>query len=249
MPFVSSMEGMFGYGRQPQPPAIDPTSPIISGNATTTMNITGSTVIPGVAGQDDAFGPIPTDATFNFNFYGINYGGGASAPNGMYWNTNNVLGFGTGVNTIQWLANTGRGILCGNFDRRTDPNAYYFPIETSGNYKILRCMMFFRNIYNAGGPGEGQFQVRFAKNTVSGNQYVEFRIFKGSGTVNGGAITSAGYGAGANKGWNITNGTAFTNTFGDTFASVFPADNTSFVLGSDSTGSTWTFTNSSYLNI
>jgi hypothetical protein len=74
MPFVSSVEGTFGYGRQPQI-TFDPTSPIVSGNATTNMNITGSTAIPGVAGQDDAFGPIPTDATFNFNFFGTNYGG------------------------------------------------------------------------------------------------------------------------------------------------------------------------------
>jgi hypothetical protein len=110
-------------------------------------------------------------------------------------------------------------------------------------------MVFFRNIYNAGVGGEGQFQVRLAKNTISGAQFIEFRIFKGSGTVNGGAITTAGYGAAANKGWNITNSTAFTNTFGDTFATTFPADNTSFVISSDSSGNTWSFTNTSYLNI
>jgi hypothetical protein len=224
---------------------------IVPGNATTTVSTTGSTAIPGVAGQDDAFGPIPTEAGFDYFFFGTNYGNAAGAPNGIYWNTNNVIGFGAGNNTINWVANTGRGVLCGNYDRRTDPNAYYFPVSTVGSYKILRCLMFFRNLYSSGGANEGQMAIRFVRNTSTGVQYIEYRIFKGSGGANGGAITTAGYGArpGANGGWNITNGTAFQDTFGNTYASTFPADNTSFVIQSDSLGNNWTFTNTSYLNI
>lgn len=247
MPFVASSGGMFGYGRPAQVAAVDPTNPITAGNATTTMNITGSTAIPGVAGADDAFGPIPTDASMPFFFFGTNYGSGSNAPNGIYWNTNNVLGFGAGNNTITWVANTGRGILMGNYDRRTDPNAYYFPVSTIGNYKVLTCLMYFRNVYNAGVAGEGQFQLRLARNTVNGNQYVEFRIYKGSGGANSGAVTIGGNGTNLN--WNITNGTAFQNTFGTTFSNSFPADNTSFCLASDSNGNSWTFSNTSYLNL
>jgi hypothetical protein len=236
MPFISSVEGAFGYGR----PSGIITNPIVSGNATTTMSITGATAIPGVAGQDDAFGYIPTSANFPWYFFGTNYGSGAA--NQIYWNTNNVIGFGTGITTITWQANTGRGILFGNLDRRTDANAYYFPETTNQNFRILKANFFFRNVYNAGVGGEGQFELRFVRNTVSGLQYIECRVFKGSPSVNSGAITSTGA-------WNITNGTTFQGTFGTTFNTTFPAGNTSFVLSSDANGSNWTFSNTSYLNI
>ncbi len=230
------MAGVYGYGRN----NTDTGNPIVAGNATTNMSIVGATAIPGVAAQDDAFGYIPTSSSFPWFFFGSNYGSGAA--NSIYWNTNNVLGFGTGNQTITWLANTGRGILIGNTDRRCDPNAYYFPETTSGNYRILKTSHFFRNIYNVGVAGEGQFEIRFARNITSGRQYMEFRIYKGSPSVNSGAITTSG-------GWNITNGSAFQGTFGTTFNTTFPAGNTSFVLSSDANGSNWVFTNNSYLNI
>jgi hypothetical protein len=241
MPLTSSLAATAGFGRMPTTAA----TPILAGNATTTMNTTGGTVLSGITGVDDGFAYIPTDSTFNFNFFGTNYGNGAAA--GIYWNTNNVIGFGTGTNTIQWTATTGRGILCGNYDRRCDTNALYFPLTSVGNYRILRCQMNFRNVYNAGSANEGRMEVRLIKD-AAGPQYIEFRIFKGSGGANGGAITTAGYGA-ANNNWNITNATAFQNTFGTTFLSTFPADNTSFVLSSDALGNTWTFRNTSYVNL
>ena len=241
MPFLASIEGFNGYGRG-FISLQNVSTPIVSGNLAITMNSNGLTVIPGVAGQDDAFGPIPTDSTLPFFFFGTNYGSGSNAPNGIYWNTNNVVGFGLGNGTITWLANTGRGILLGNLDRRTDPDAYYSAIQTSGTYKILTCLMYFRNVYNAGVAGEGQFRLRFARNTVGGNQFIECCIFKGSPSVNGGAITSTGA-------WNLTNGTAFQNTFGTVFNTTFPAGTTSFVLSSDSFGNTWSFSTTSYLNL
>jgi hypothetical protein len=108
--------------------------------------------------------------------------------------------------------------------------------------------MNFRNVYNAGSANEGRMEVRMIRNTVTGLQYIEFRIFKGSGGANGGAISSAGYGV-SNNNWNITNGTTFQNTHGTTFLSTFPADNTSHVLSSDALGNTWTFTNTAYVNV
>lgn len=244
MPFLSSTAAALGYGRIPQV-ASSPDPAIVSGNATTTMNTTGGTVLSGITGVDDGFAYIPTDATFSFFFFGTDYGNGAAQ--GIYWNTNNVLGFGTGTNTIQWTATTGRGVLCGNFDRRCDTNALYFPLTTSSGCRILRMQMNFRNVYNAGSANEGRMEVRMIRNTSTGTQYIEFRVFKGSGGANGGAITSAGYAA--NNAWNITNATAFQNTFGTTFASTFPADNRSFVLRSDNLGNTWTFFNTSYVNV
>lgn len=241
MPFVGSIEGAFGYGRPQATSNVSPdVSPIVSGNATTNMSIVGATAIPGVAGQDDAFGYIPTSASFPWSFFGSNYGSGTISS--IYWNTNNVLGFGAGTNTITWLANTGRGILFGNFDRRTDANAYYFPETTSGAYRILKSSYFFRNQYNVGSGGEGQIEIRFIRNTTSGLQYVETRVYKGSPSVNNGLIVNTGA-------WNITNGTTFQNTFGATFNTTFPAGNTSFVLSSDANGNNWTFSNTAYVNV
>jgi hypothetical protein len=97
-------------------------------------------------------------------------------------------------------------------------------------------------LYNDGVANAGQMAIRMVKDTASGNQYVEVRIFRGSPSVNGGTISTTGQ-------WNITNGTAFQNTYGSTFNTTFPAGNTSFVLSSDPTGSTWTFQNNAYLNI
>jgi len=243
MPVIATLGGITGWGRQNV--AVAAPSPIVAGNATTTMDSTGATAIPGVAGQDDTFGPIPTESSFVFNFFGTNYGSGAAAPNGMYWNTNNVLGFGQGNGVITWAANTGKGILIGNADRRTN-TGYYFPITTSGAYRILRILISFQNLYNDGVANAGQMAIRMVKDTISGNQYIEFRIFRGSPSVNGGTISNTGQ-------WNITNGTAFQSTSGQTYSTAFsggfPAGNTSFVLSSDSTGSAWVFQNTAYLNI
>ena len=107
MPFLSSTAANFGYGRG----VTSSSSPILSGNATTNMNITGATQVTGVAGVDDAWGQIPTDTSFTFNFFGSNHGGNSNL--GINWNTNNVLMFGSQNNTIQWAGNTGRGILIG----------------------------------------------------------------------------------------------------------------------------------------
>ncbi len=235
MPFFASVEGVFGYGK-PVTSAVDPTNPIVAGNATVTMSSNNYIAIPGVAGQDDSFGYIPT-SNFNFFFFGSNYGSNQAAPNAIYWNTNNVVGFGTGNGTIQWVANTGRGILCGNYDRRTNA-AYYSTAVTTGNFQYLPIRVWFQNLYSDGIANAGQMQIRLARNTVSGSQYVEFRIAT--------TVTTAGYGTNSN--WNITDGTSFKNTFGTTFASSYPAANTSFVIASDSTGTNWTLSNTSYLN-
>jgi hypothetical protein len=243
MPVVSSLASVAGYGRIVRVQGGD--GNIVAGNATTTMNTAGGTVMSEITNADDSFAYIPTNSTFPFFFFGTNYGSGAAT--GIYWNTNNVIGFSMGTGNIQWSATTGLGILCGNYDRRCDTNALYWPIQSIGSFRILRFQANFRNYYSGGVGNEGRMEVRMIRDTASGRQYIEFRIFKGSGGANGGAISVAGYGG--NNNWNITNGTTFQNTYGTTFLSTFPADNTSHVLSSDSTGSTWTFNNTSYVNI
>jgi hypothetical protein len=127
------------------------------------------------------------------------------------------------------------------------PNALYWPIEAVGNFRVLRFQVNFRNRYNAGTGNEGRIEIRLIQDTSSGKQYVEFRVFKGSGGANRGLIVNAG--AASNNCWNITNGMTFTNTYRTVFATTFPADHTSHVLESDTTGTTWTFYNTSYVQL
>lgn len=236
MPAVASMAGGSGFGRAAVVIAgSDPA--IISGNATTTMSTTGFTEITSLATRDDFAANIPTNASFNFNFFGTNYG--LANANGIYWSSNNALGFGTSNATITWAANTGVGVLLGNMDRRCS-TFWYSPMTTSGTSQITTLLASFQNYFNTGSANEGQMQIRLIRSSTK--QYIEVRVYKGSGGANSGAISTVGA-------WNITNGTAFQGTFGSTFSTTFPADNTSFVLSSDLNGNTWTFSPTSYVGI
>ena len=199
---------------------------LTQGNATTTMSITGLTNLAGVQGQDDVGVTIP-GITFDFFFFGTNYGNGANS--GIYWNTNHVLGFGATNATISWLANTGRGILLGNADRRTN-NFYYSTTQSSSGYSYLNCLLFGQNIYNDGVTNAVQYQLRFFRGPSA--QYVEIRCKQ--------APSTAGT-------YNITNGTAFQNTFVSPFTNM--VNNQSFVLESDLNGNNWKLYNNYYINL
>jgi len=200
------------------------TGAMISGNATTTMNTSGLTVLSAVSGQDDSFAVIPLN--FDFYFFGTNYGN--SLNSGIYWNTNNVIGFGPGNGTITWTANTGRGILLGNADRRTN-TFYYSSTQTSSGYSYITCLLFAQNIYNDGVPNAIQFQIRIFRGPSY--QYIEIRCKQAASTPGA---------------FNITNGTTFQNTYGSYSNMVA---NQSFVLQSDLNGNNWTFFNNYYVNI
>ncbi len=200
------------------------TGATVPGNGTTSMSITGLTNLSSVAGQDDSYSSFPVN--FDFYFYGTNYGNGLNS--GIYWNTNNVLGFGPGNGTITWAANTGKGILLGNYDRRTN-NFYYSNTQTSSGYSYITCLLFAQNVYNDGVVNAIQYQIRIFRG--SSNQYVEIRCKQPASTAGS---------------YNITDGTSFKNTFGS-YTNMIA--NQSFVLQSDSNGNNWTFFNNYYINI
>jgi hypothetical protein len=196
---------------------------LTQGNIAANMSITGLTLMTGVSGVDNGFGYIPT--AFTFKFFGTNYTNSSNAP-GIYWNTNNVIGFGTGIGTIAWVANTGPGILLGNTDRRT--NSYnYSGTLTFGQTSYINTVLRAQNIYNDGVPNAISMQIRLARSP--NYQYVEVRMSTVGAT---------------NGNWNITNGVAFQNTYG----SFTWANGSSIVLRSDLEGSNWTFYNNYYLN-
>ena len=221
MPFTYNFAPISNYYYQSQQSS---TGAIVSGNATTTMTGANLTILSGVSGQDDVGVTFPVN--FNFFFFGTNYGN--SLNSGIYWNTNQVIGFGTTNNTITWVANTGRGVLIGNTDRRTN-TFYYTPTITSSGYSYMSCFLYGQNIYNDGVVNAVQFQFRIMRGPSY--QYIEVRCKLAPST------------AGA---YNITNGTAFQNTYGG-FSNMVA--NQSFVLQSDLNGNNWTFFNNSYVNI
>jgi hypothetical protein len=197
---------------------------LTQGNAPANMSVSGLTILAGVTGVDDGSAYIPMG--FTFNFFGINYSNSTSNAPGLYWNTNNVMGFGTGNNTISWTATTGQGILVGNYDRRTN-SIYYSGVQTIGTTSYLNTVLLAQNLYSDNLPSTIAMQMRIVRSQT--NQYVEVRM----STV--GATNGA---------WNITNGIAFQNTFG----SFVWAKGSSIVLQSDLAGSNWTFYNNYYLN-
>jgi hypothetical protein len=204
--------------------SISSTGALKAGNLTTTMDTTGLTSLAGVAGQDDVGVTFPVN--FDFFFFGTNYGNGLNS--GIYWNTNNVIGFGTAIGTITWVANTGRGVLIGNTDRRTNTFWYSGTLSSSG-FSYIKCLLFGQNIYNDGIPNAMQFQIRMFRS--SSVQYIEVSCKQ--------APSTAGV-------YNITNGTAFQNTYGS-FTNM--TANQSFVLQSDGNGNNWTFYNNYYVNL
>lgn len=198
---------------------------LTSGNASANMNTTGLTNLSEVMGQDDTFGYIPL--TFNFYFYGINYGN--SQNSGIYWNTNNVIGFGpgNGGGQNQWDVNN-KAITIGNMDRRTN-NFYYSGKLTSNGFEYINTLLFAQNHWLDTVPNTIQYQIRlFAGNNL---QYIEIRSAASPSTAGN---------------WNITNGTVFQNTF-NSFINTIPTQ--SCVLVSNNTGSKWNFYNNYYVNI
>jgi len=204
---------------------------------------------------DDGDVPIPM-AGMTFNFFGVN------RTDSLYWSSNNSLVFGTPNPNLE--VNISRAtvpaILLGNYDRLL--KTFYYSNFISTNYSITTLLVTFYNYYlDLVGAATYQYKIRLIKeNTGSQRQFVEVYVISsppstgyssaiatypsGSEDTNGNAIDAT-----KNSPYNITNGTNFLNPFGTTFSLVSPAANTSFVLASDATGTTWSFTNNAYVNV
>ena len=214
---------------------------LVSGNRSANMNIDGLTQVdftPG-GGVLNGFGFFEFDSTFNF--FGTNYGKtGSGALNQMFWNTNSVLGFGTGKGDVTWNATTGPGILLGNSDREVVSVYYSTTSETSVSFgtdpasvKYMRLVV--RADQTEGGAQNVEFEIRFFRvnpDTTAAFQYIEVNINK--------IATPTGT-------YNLTNGSAFQTTFsGYTPATSVPS---SFVLQSNASGNTWTLNNNNFVGM
>jgi hypothetical protein len=205
---------------------------------------------------DDANIPLPLGGMV-FNFFGINY------STNLYWNTNNAITFGTmSPNLVSVSYNTVPAILLGNYDRIT--KSLYYSNLIRNDYSITTLLSTFFNYYtdDISTASTYTYQIRLIKeNTGSQKQYIEVSVITSppstgyssgihtypSGTdidTNGLAIDQT-----KTSPYNITNGVSFINPCGSTFSLNSPSSNTSFIFSSDSTGSVWTFTNNTYINV
>ena len=205
---------------------------------------------PGFSALDDGDVPIPM-AGMTFNFFGVNH------TNSLYWSSNNALVFGTPSPLLEINISraTAPAILLGNYDRLL--KTFYYSNYSGTNYSITTILATFYNYYtDLVGAATYQYKIRLIKeNTGSQRQFVEVYVISsppdtgyssasGSEDTNGNAIDAT-----KNSPYNITNGTNFLNPFGATFSLTSPTANTSFVLASDATGTTWSFTNNAYVNV
>lgn len=210
---------------------------------------------------DDGDVPIPM-ANIVFNFFGTNY------SNNLYWSSNNALIFGTPnpLSEANIYRNLLPAILLGNYDRMLKTFSYKNILTTDYSITIL-LVTFYDYFTNSISLPTYQYQIRLIKeNGGSQRQFVEVYIvssppspgystaitnYPSGSDVNGNPIDSNGTPIDSTKlsPYNITNGTNFLNPCGSTYSTVSPSANTSFVFSSDSTGSSWVFTNNAYINV
>jgi hypothetical protein len=216
---------------------------------------------PGFSALDDGDVPIPM-AGMTFNFFGVN------RTDSLYWSSNNALVFGTPNPNLE--VNISRAtvpaILLGNYDRLL--KTFYYSNFISTNYSITTLLVTFYNYFtDLVGAATYQYKIRLIKENIgSQRQFVEVYVIS-SPPDTGYSSAIATYPSGLdingnpqdtnanpidstkNSPYNITNGTNFLNPFGTTFSLTSPTANTSFVLASDYTGTTWNFTNNAYVNV
>lgn len=211
---------------------------------------------------DDGNVPIPMGGMV-FNFFGTNY------STNIFWNSNNAITFGA-MNTnlsIDINRNSIPSILLGNYDRML--RSIYYKNTITTNYSIVELQPTIFDYYtNAATATTYPWRIRLIKENVGyQRQFVEVSTgivplpspgyssaitnYPSGFDPNGNPIDANGNLIDQTKAspYNITNGTAFLNLFGSTFALTSPPTNTSFVLSSDSSGSNWTFTNNSVVNV
>jgi hypothetical protein len=204
---------------------------------------------------DDGDVPIPM-AGMTFNFFGVNH------TDSLYWSSNNALVFGTPNPTseVNISRATVPAILLGNFDRLL--KTFYYSNYSGTNYSITTLLVTFYNYYlDLVGEATYQYKIRLIKENIgSQRQFVEVYVISSPpdtgyssaiATYHSGSVDTSGDAIDTTKNspYNITNGTNFLNPFGTTFSLASPTANTSFVLASDYTGTTWNFTNNVYVNV
>jgi hypothetical protein len=224
----------------------------------------GDYIYPPGPTRDDSYFPIPMNG-MQFYFFG-------TLQTQMFWSTNCAILFrdpgaripdipgnssylATVPNNAINLGYTLPAILLGNYDRRLN-NLYIKDESVPTKFSIITLFVFYEGFTNQliSTPNTGQYRVRIIRELSGDNkQWIEVSVkvaAPNSGYI-AGDIDSDGNQVDPTKlsPYNITDGNAFINLCGTTFATVGPAAGSSFTFTSDSQGNNWVFRNNSYVPV
>jgi hypothetical protein len=193
-----------------------------SGDALANMDTTGLTKLTALDNNDDGLYHFPVN--LDFYFLGTNYGNGLNE--GIYWNSNSVLGFGNRNLFDGYL-----GILIGYEDRLNNTFWYSNTLTASSGANYVRLLYFGQNRFSDGTPDVLQYEINIMRDTSF--QYVEIR--------------TAGIGETIGD-WDLSDGINYQNTCGDFYQTTGPAVGGSYVFKSDLTGQNWEFYRNYHIN-
>ena len=220
---------------------------LVAGDILANMNTSGMSTITftgsGVP-DDDGYSYLPFTG-MDFYFFGTNYGNsnGTTPSNSIYMNTNYAFGFGTGQLLYEgWPANL-PAILFDFFDSYNIAS-YVSPPQngTISGVKYVRIVTTgtdYLSYVDGDTTVKKAYEIYYVRDTCF--QYMQFNCSLED-------VDRTQYNANANIS-NITNGTAFQNTFGSTVGSFGnnppntggPQTDGSYVIRSDLNGSNWQF--------
>lgn len=222
--------------------------------------------VPIIGVLDDAFIPIPMGG-MDFFFNEVNYG----PSNGIAWNSNNMLVFGTlfDPNAVSLNKNVANAILMGNYDRLCSEIYCGNYVTNGGAFSITKLIISFSNYYtDSSNVAVGKLQVRLIKeNNGTKRQWVEVGVISAppspgysnnrsvsypSGVdASGNAIDSNGdpIDQTKNSPWDVSNGTKFLQIAGNQYSTAFPVAGTTILYQGDKTGTNWAFIPNAYMPV
>jgi len=228
---------------------------LVNGNKLANMNTSGMTLLTFFPNpNDDGYAYLPFTG-MNFYFFGTNYGNsnGSTPSNSIYMNTNYAFGFGQGFSNYANWPVVQPAILFDFFDSWIFAS-YVSPPQngTILGVKYVRIVATGTDLTSFNG-GDTTVKKAYEIYYVRDNcfQYIQFNcsLENVNRTTYDNSIIAPGNIS------NITNGTAFQNTFGSTIGSFGnkppntggPQTGGSYVIRSDLNGNNWEFFPNTYL--
>ena len=217
---------------------------LVSGNIAANMNTSGMSTITFISNNDDGYAYLPFTG-MNFYFFGTNYGNSTTS---IYMSTNYAFGFGTGQTLYNnWPANL-PAILFDFFDSYNIAS-YVSPPQngTISGVKYVRIVATGTDYFSQGSAPntvKKAYEIYYVRDTCF--QYMQFNCsVEDAVGFNRSQYNTGGFVPGLANISNITNGTAFQNTFGAFGANPpntgGPQTGGSYVIKSDLNGSNWQF--------
>ena len=221
-------------------------------------------VIPLPGCLDDAYIPLNIGG-IDFFFNGVNYG----ITNNIAWSSNNALIFGIASGSPKSGINQAdnKAILMGNYDRLCSGLYSVSYVTTGGKFSITKLIVSFSDYYTDQPPtplDAGKLQIRIIKeNGGDKRQWVEVGVISAPASPGYSNNPNVIYGSGVplidsnsipidqskNSPWDITNGTRFLDIAGNLYTTDFPVAGTTLLYESDKTGTSWKFTQNTYVPV